>query len=156
MNKFMKYLSVVVFILFTLPAWALDNAVSTGFFSDTAIGGYDTVAYFTQGKPVEGDKEFEFLWHDANWRFANQENLDLFKQHPEMYAAQYGGYCAWAMADGKTAGIDPDAWHIEDGKLYLNYNKKVQDDWLSTMQVDIISADKSYPKITDVNKFLSK
>jgi hypothetical protein len=156
MNKFMKYLSVVVFILFTLPAWALDSAVSTGFFSDTAIGGYDTVAYFTQGKPVEGDKEFEFLWHDANWRFANQENLDLFKQHPEMYAAQYGGYCAWAMADGKTAGIDPDAWHIEDGKLYLNYNKKVQDDWLSTMQVDIISADKSYPKITDVNKFLSK
>jgi hypothetical protein len=152
MNKFMKYLSVVVFTLFTLPAWALDNAVSTGFFSDT----YDTVAYFTQGKPVEGDKEFEFLWHDANWRFANQENLDLFKQHPEMYAAQYGGYCAWAMADGKTAGIDPDAWHIEDGKLYLNYNKKVQDDWLSTMQVDIISADKSYPKITDVNKFLSK
>jgi hypothetical protein len=155
MNKFIKYLSVIVFTLFTLPALALDNAVSTGFFSDTAIDGYDTVAYFTQGKPVVGDKKFELLWRDANWRFANQKNLDLFKQNPQKYAPQYGGYCAWAMADGKTAGIDPDAWHIEDGKLYLNYDKKVQNDWLTTMQADIISADESYPEITDVNKFPS-
>jgi hypothetical protein len=155
MNKFIKYLSVIVFTLFTLPALALDNAVSTGFFSDTAIDGYDTVAYFTQGKPVVGDKKFELLWRDANWRFANQKNLDLFKQNPQKYAPQYGGYCAWAMADGKTAGIDPDAWHIEDVKLYLNYDKKVQNDWLTTMQADIISADESYPEITDVNKFPS-
>jgi hypothetical protein len=155
MNKFIKYLSVIVFTLFTLPALALDNAVSTGFFSDTAIDGYDTVAYFTQGKPVVGDKKFELLWRDANWRFANQKNLDLFKQNPQKYAPQYGGYCAWAMADGKTAGIDPDAWHIEDGKLYLNYDKKVQNDWLTTLQADIISADESYPEITDVNKFPS-
>jgi hypothetical protein len=59
------------------------------------------------------------------------------------------------MAGGKTAGIDPDAWHIEDGKLYLNYNKNVQKDWLSTMEADIVSADKHYPVITDVNKFQS-
>jgi YHS domain-containing protein len=155
MNKFVKYLSVVVFTLFTLPAIAFDDAVNTGIFNDTAIEGYDTVAYFTQGKPVEGNKKFQFLWRDANWHFANQENLDLFKQNPEMFAAQYGGYCAWAMAGGKTAGIDPDAWHIEDGKLYLNYNKNVQKDWLSTMEADIVSADKHYPVITDVNKFQS-
>ena len=74
---------------------------------------------------MKGDKKLEFLWLDANWHFASQKNLDLFKQNPEMYTAQYGGYCAWAMADGKTAGIDPDSWHIEDGKLYLNYNNKI-------------------------------
>jgi beta-xylosidase len=72
-----------------------------------------------------------------------------------MYAAQYGGYCAWAMATGKTAGIDPDVWHIEDGKLYLNYNKNVQQEWFETLQADIVSADKNYPEITDVKKFLS-
>lgn len=156
MNKCMKYLCVVVFTLFTLPAFALDDAVSTGIFNNTAIDGYDTVAYFTQGMPVQGDKTFTLLWRDANWYFADQENLDLFAQNPEMYAAQYGGYCAWAMAGGKTAGIDPDAWHIEDGKLYLNYNKNVQEDWLSTMETDIISGDENYPKITDVGKYLSK
>jgi len=151
----MKYLGVCVFTLFTLPAFATDDAVSTGFFNDIAIDGYDTVAYFTQGKPVEGDKKFQFSWRDANWRFASQENLDLFKQNPEKYAAQYGGYCAWAMAEGKTAGIDPDIWHIEDGKLYLNYDKGVQKDWLSDLQADIVSADKNYPKITDVSKYLN-
>jgi len=155
MNKFVKYLGILVFTLFTLPAFALDDAVNTGIFNDTAIDGYDTVAYFTESKPVEGNKTFQFSWHDANWLFASQKNLDLFKQNPEMYAAQYGGYCAWAMAGGKTAGIDPDAWHIEDGKLYLNYNKNVQKDWLSTMEEDIVSADKNYPDITDVNKFQS-
>ena len=152
MNKFVKYLGVCVFTLFALPAFATDDAVSTGFFNDTAIDGYDTVAYFTQGKPVEGDKKFQFLWRDANWRFASQENLDLFKQNPEKYAAQYGGYCAWAMAEGKTAGIDPDIWHIEDGKLYLNYDDGVQKDWLADMQADIVSADKNYPKIIPLEK----
>jgi YHS domain-containing protein len=155
MNNIMKYLSVVVFTLFTLPVFAIDDAVSTGLFNDTAIDGYDTVAYFTQGKPVEGDEKFEFLWRDANWLFANQENLDLFKQNPEMYAAQYGGYCAWAMADGKTASIDPEQWHIEDGKLYLNYNKKVKKEWLTTKQADIMSANKNYPEVTDISKYLS-
>lgn len=154
MNRLIKYLSAAILTVFTLPAFALDDAVNTGFFNNIAIEGYDTVAYFTQSKPVEGDKKFEFVWREANWRFASQENLEMFKQNPEMYAAQYGGYCAWAMADGKTAGIDPDSWHIEDGKLYLNYNKKVQKEWLSTMQKDIESADKNYPKITDVNKYL--
>lgn len=154
MNKLLKYLSVIFLTLYTLPAFALDDAVSTGFFNDIAIDGYDTVAYFTQGKAVSGEKKFQFLWRDANWRFSSQENLDLFKQNPVKYAAQYGGYCAWAMAAGKTAGIDPEAWHIEDGKLYLNYNKKVQNEWLSTMAADIISANKNYPKITDVNKYI--
>lgn len=129
--------------------------MSTAIFNDTAIDGYDTVAYFTQGKPVEGEKKFQFLWRDVNGRFASQQNLELFKQNPDMYAAQYGGYCAWAMATGKTAGIDPDVWHIEDGKLYLNYNKNVQQEWFETLKADIVSADKNYPEITDVKKFLS-
>ena len=154
MNKLINYLSVIIFSLFTLPVFALDNAVSTGLFNDTAIDGYDTVAYFTQGKPVAGDKKFQILWRDANWRFVSQKNLQLFTENPEMYAAQYGGYCAWAMADGRTAGIDPDAWHIEEGKLYLNYNKNVQKEWLETMEADIISADKRYPEITDVSQYL--
>ena len=105
MNKFVKYLSIVIFTLFTLPAFALNDAVNTGIFNDTAIDGYDTVAYFTESKPVEGNKKFQFLWRDANWLFASQKNLDLFKQNPEMYAAQYGGYCAWAMAGKKLLGL---------------------------------------------------
>ncbi|MBU3005007.1 YHS domain-containing (seleno)protein [Paraglaciecola arctica] len=153
MHKLMKYLVATIFTLVTLPALALDDAVNTGFFNNTAIEGYDTVAYFTQGKPVEGNKKFQVLWRDANWRFSSQKNLELFKQNPEMYAAQYGGYCAWAMADSKTAGIDPNAWHIEDGKLYLNYNQEIKKDWLLTIDADIVSANKYYSEITNVKKY---
>jgi hypothetical protein len=155
MNKFVKYLGVFTFALFALPALALDDAVNTGRFNDTAIDGYDTVAYFTQGKPVEGEKKFQFTWLDANWRFASQENLDLFKAMPEKYAPQYGGWCAYAMSDeGRTVRIDNDAWHIHKGKLYLNYSISVQNAWLEDKLTSIVQADGYYPKTTNVNQYL--
>lgn len=153
MNKFVKTISILFFVIFALPTLAADDAVKTGFFNNTAIEGYDTVAYFTQGKPVKGSDKYTYTWRDADWHFSSEDNLMLFKENPETYAAQYGGYCAWAMASGKTASIDPEIWHIEDGKLYLNYNKKVQDDWFSNLEADILSADKKYPEITNVNQY---
>ena len=77
----------------------------------------------------------------------------MFKLAPEKYAAQYGGYCAWAMASGKTASIDPEIWYIEEGKLYLNYNKKVQEDWFSNLQNDILAADQKYLEVTNVKQY---
>jgi len=153
MTKFITRTLLLISTLFTFSAFAADDAVSTGFFNNVAIDGYDTVAYFTEGKPVEGSDKFETIWRDATWKFSSQENLDLFKQAPTKYAAQYGGYCAWAMSDGKTAGIDPEVWHIEDGKLYLNYNTSVQKEWFLNLKNDITSADKFYPEITNVKKY---
>jgi len=57
-----------------------------------AIEGYDPVAYFTQGKPLNGSKEFTYTWMGAQWRFTSSQYLDLFKSNPEKYAPQYGGY----------------------------------------------------------------
>lgn len=152
-------ISILFFILsaFSLSALALDDAVNTGRFNNTAIDGYDTVAYFTQSKPVKGDKQYEFNWRDANWRFSSQEHLDLFKANPEKYAPQYGGWCAYAMSDeGRTVRIDEDAWHIHQGKLYLNYSKSVQKAWLEDKIANIQQADGFYPQSTDVNKYLKK
>lgn len=59
---------------------------------DVAIKGYDPVAYFTMGKPVKGDKEFEYKWEGAKWRFSGKEHLKLFIDAPEKYVPQYGGY----------------------------------------------------------------
>ncbi|TDF35562.1 YHS domain-containing protein [Alteromonadaceae bacterium M269] len=142
--------------LVALPALAAKDAVNTkGFGNSAAIKGYDTVAYFTQSKAVKGSDEFTTQWHGATWQFSSQANLDLFKGNPEKYAPQYGGYCAWAMADGdgRTAGIDPDVWHIHEGKLYLNYNRNVQKEWLSTKLADIKVADRNYPNVTDVKEY---
>ncbi len=112
-----------------------------------AIKGYDPVAYFTAGRPVEGDSDFVYEWRDATWRFASAAHRDLFAADPEKYAPQYGGFCAWAVSQGKTAPIDPDAWRIVDGKLYLNYSAKVQKTWEEDIPGFIQKADANWPQL---------
>lgn len=128
-------------------AQAADDLIYTGLFSNTAVGGYDTVAYHTEGEPVRGARDFQTEWNGATWRFASQENLDLFLADPEAYAPQYGGYCAWAMAEGYTAKGDPNFWRIVDGKLYLNFNQEIQDRWETDIPGFISAADANYPAI---------
>ena len=121
--------------------------IYTSFFSDQALSGYDTVAYFRQGKPVEGDEKFSFEYKGAQWLFSSQSNLDAFILSPESYAPQYGGYCAWAAADGRTASGDPLQWTIINNKLYLNYNAAVKADWLKDAEKFIIEADNNWPAL---------
>ena len=125
------------------------DPVYTGTFSDLAVGGYDPVAYFTEGQPLEGSGDFELEWNGATWRFASQANLEAFKAEPEAYAPQYGGYCAWAVAQGYTASTVPEAWHITDGKLYLNYSLGVRDTWRQDIPGHIAKADGNWPKVLD-------
>ncbi|MEM6491044.1 MAG: YHS domain-containing (seleno)protein [Pseudomonadota bacterium] len=123
------------------------DVINQTFFGGLAIEGYDTVAYFTEGKPVEGDEAFESEWKDATWRFASAENKALFDADPEKYAPQYGGYCAFAVAKNTTASIEPDLWDIVDGKLYLNYSKSVQDKWRADIPGMIATANGNWPAI---------
>ena len=127
------------------PVWGVEPVFTN--LSGKAIRGYDPVAYFKQGKPVEGQKKFQYEWNGAKWYFASQENLDDFTRSPESYAPQYGGYCAWAISQGYTASTDPDAWHIHDGKLYLNYSKGVQKTWSRSIPGNIQKGDKNWPGI---------
>jgi YHS domain-containing protein len=126
---------------------AAGGIINSSFLRGIAIDGYDPVAYFTEGKPVEGSSDFEYEWMGATWRFASAADRDQFAADPEKYAPQYGGYCAYAVSQGTTADIDPDAWHIEDGKLYLNLNKKVQSIWLKDIPGYISKANANWPKI---------
>jgi len=114
-----------------------------------AVRGYDVVAYFTDGKPVKGSSEFATDWNGTTWHFASQDHLDRFKADPEKYAPQYGGYCAWAVAKGKTASTDPDAWKIVDGKLYLNYNANIQEKWEADIAALIEKGNANWPKVLD-------
>jgi YHS domain-containing protein len=112
-----------------------------------AIKGYDPVAYFLEGRPVQGTREFEYTWMGAKWLFASAENRALFEADPEKYAPQYGGYCAYAVSQGKTADIEPEAWNIIGGKLYLNLNKEVQELWSKDPRGYIEKADRNWPGI---------
>ncbi|OKH17797.1 YHS domain-containing (seleno)protein [[Limnothrix rosea] IAM M-220] len=119
--------------------------------NDVAIKGTDPVAYFTESQVVEGSEEFAYEWNGATWHFASAENRDLFSANPEEYAPQYGGYCAWAAAQGYVADIDPTAWSIVDGRLYLNFDAGVQRRWEKDIPGFIADADEKWPDIVAEN-----
>jgi YHS domain-containing protein len=113
--------------------------------SGVAIKGYDPVAYFTQSKPVKGAPAFAYEWMNSKWWFASAEDRDEFARDPKKYAPQYGGYCAYGVSQGHTAPIDPEAWTIIDGKLYLNYSKGVKKTWSEAMPKHIDEANRNWP-----------
>ena len=113
-----------------------------------AIKGFDPVAFHKTGKPVEGSSKYELKWKDVKWRFASAEQRDVFKAAPDKYAPQYGGYCAWAVSQGTTAGVDPkNAWKIVEGKLYLNYNVDIQKKWAKDIPGNTKKADANWPDV---------
>jgi enamine deaminase RidA (YjgF/YER057c/UK114 family) len=117
-----------------------------------AISGYDPVAYFTVGKPVPGRSEFEHSWHNARWRFASAAHRDAFAGNPDGYAPQYDGYCALGVAveTAHKDTVDPEAWAIVDGKLYLNHDRHWADVWHEKAAENIQRADEAWKTVKDL------
>ena len=140
-------LGILIAISILVPATAMAVEPVNSSFLRGAIKGHDPVAYFTQGGPAKGKGAHQHEWMGATWYFANAENMELFAADPEKYAPQYGGYCAYAVSQGYTAKIDPDAWRIVDDKLYLNFSLKVQKIWEKDIPGYIVKADANWPKV---------
>ena len=121
-------------LLLTLAATLLPYAAFAGDATNIdgrgiAIHGHDPVAYFVEGKPVIGKPEHRVTVGAATYWFASEANLQTFKADPSKYEPQYGGYCAYGVAQGYKPDIDPAAFRIVDGKLYLNLSPAVQKRW---------------------------
>lgn len=136
------------FILPTPHAYAGNDPVYTSWRNNVALDGYDTVSFFT-GTPLKGNPSFQTEHKGAIWMFTTRANLDLFKTNPSVFAPQYGGYCAWAIAYGKLAKGSPENWYVEDGRLFLNFNSRIQKKW-NKSRIDFIQkADERWPAILD-------
>ncbi len=125
-----------------IPAYNVDAA-------NVAIHGYDTVAYFTEGKATKGKSEFERVWQDARWHFASATNRDLFGTNPDRYAPQYGGYCSGGLSVGEYADVDPEAWTIVDGKLYMTRTMELRDNWRKAPAAHIGNAEYNWENYRD-------
>lgn len=112
-----------------------------------ALGGTDPVAYFDEGRPRAGSQEHRAEWSGAVWLFSSARNRERFVADPRAFAPQYGGWCAWAAARGYAASTTPEAWAIVDGKLYLNYSRRIHRRWESDRDADISRADANWPNI---------
>jgi YHS domain-containing protein len=120
-----------------------------------AIKGYDPVAYFTDNKPVMGSKTHSFVYEGVIYEFASAAHRKLFVADPEKYVPQFGGFCAYGTATGHKAVIDPAAFTIVDGKLYLNYSTKVREKWQQDEAGYIQRAKEAWPSVsqqTDVHQ----
>ena len=148
----MKKLPILLFLLFPLILFAQKKNIDE---NSLAVGGYDLVSYFTQDNPQKGKESIALNWEGARFLFANQENKALFKKNPEKYLPAYGGWCAYAMVKGKEVEINPKAFHIQQGKLYLFYKTNWVDTktkWIKNQAVYKAKADQAWAKkITQKN-----
>ncbi|MCE9597165.1 MAG: YHS domain protein [Spirochaetia bacterium] len=126
-----------------LTAGLSAEPLNKSFFGNKAIHGYDAVSYF-KGKPVPGSADISMEYRGAVWFFATRENLAEFRARPAAFAPQYGGYCAYAVANGYLADVDPLSWRIVSGKLYLNYDSDIQKKWEATRAEMIRNADSNF------------
>ncbi len=117
--------SLGLWLIIGPPALADERIATTA--DDIAIKGYDTVAYFTDGRALKGSSEFEYGWQDAKWLFATAEHRDLFARDPERYAPQFGGFCAGGLSLGYMIDADPENWSIIDGRLYIDHTERGRD-----------------------------
>ncbi len=147
-----KWLVAVALVLLSTLAGQVSSAraaeVNTGYFGNVAIMGYDPVAYFTMNDAVKGSEDYAFEWLGATWLFANEEHRQTFTASPIKYAPQYGGLCSLGVAYGEvTRDIDPEAWSIIKGKLYLNYSKGAAGKFGKDADNLIARADAKWPKV---------
>jgi len=144
----MRVLLANLAMLFCL-AFAPLRAETPVFYSQggSAINGYDTVAYFTTGEPVEGRADIAVMWKGVVWHFSSQANRESFEANPRAYAPQYGGYCAYGVSLGYRDTTEPEVWHIVDGKLYLIHTHFVRTLWKRDMRGHIASANANWPAV---------
>ena len=120
-----------------------------GLHSAPAVQGYDVVSYYTEKRPAKGNGHYVANHEGATYLFSSEENLAEFKKTPEKYAPAYNGYCAFGVSVGKKFIGDPEVWRIVDGKLYLNLDANIQEQWLKDVPGKIKEADKNWKRIAN-------
>lgn len=136
-------MKILLFLfLFWLSLLAEDSTVC----SDTAIGGYDVVTYYS-GKPQKGNVLLSYQFDDQLWFFSSEKNRELFIEDPHNYLPEYGSYCSYGMRFSLT--VDPEDYRfysIVNNKLYFNFDEKIQKRWNKRNEYYIRKADKRWLK----------
>jgi YHS domain-containing protein len=146
-----RFLTLMLAVVFATPAFAGEYFERDG----VAIYGYDPIAYFSDMKPVKGSAEFRAEYQSSTFHFSTVANRDSFIANPDKFAPQYGGYCAFGMAKGYKAAIDPAAFTVVGDKLYLNYSETVRSKWVLDIPGYIHKANENWPdvrKLTTVHE----
>ncbi len=135
--------------LASLAMWAGSALAASPEHSTTAVGGYDVVSYRTGEKPVRGNGNHLVVHEGVTYLFQNEENRKAFEKNPQSYVPAYGGYCAFGVSVGKKFVGDPDVWRVVDGRLYLNLDTRIQEEWVKDVPGNIRQANARWTEIRD-------
>jgi YHS domain-containing protein len=144
----MRRLLTAILLLATLTSLGSAQAVNTDS-AGLALKGFDPVAYFTMQRATPGDPQYTAVHEGATYRFASAANRDTFAKEAAKYAPQYGGYCAFGVAGGYKVKVDPEAFSVRDGKLYLNYDARVQARWLKDVPGYLSKSEANWSALKD-------
>jgi hypothetical protein len=133
------------FAVIAAPAWAQDSGQVDS--RRLAIGGYDPVAYFTDGQPLLGKPEFEHAWDEARYRFVSAQHMTLFRTDPDRFAPQFAGSCAMAMSKGTKVEANPKNWVISNGRLFVFFSSDAAARFQADPQGTAAAADKNWEQL---------
>ncbi len=144
-----KALLLLVCLLASSAVFAQNKSLQNLDKQGVAIQGYDPVAFFTQGKPVKGQSQFESSYKGAKYLFASAEDKATFDANPAKYEPQFGGFCAYAVSEGHTAPVKVEAFMIVNGRLLMQYDLDIRKTFEKDPQGRLAKADKNWPAIVD-------
>ena len=142
--------SIAALVLLSTSAFA-GNLVNVSGASNAAVSGYDPVAFFTDGKAVNGSPFITAEYEGATYFFASEEHKKLFTEAPAKYAPQTGGFCAYGVSLGKLFPVDISTWQVRNGKLYLNLNADVLKKFNADFDGNVARAEKNWPALVKKN-----
>jgi hypothetical protein len=142
-RRFIASSAALLSLACTSPARAGQAHVFTE--NGVAIRGADAVAYFRGLGPVAGTISERVRWRGAVWLFATREHRDAFERDPRRFAPRFGGYCAYTLSQGALAPIDPRAYKVHRGRLYLLHSREKRTAWMRNLERNIKLAEENWP-----------
>jgi len=150
LKRFRRTIWFIILVMLGSPPLAIGG----GFFEHdgVAIKGYDPVAYIIKQQALKGSPGYASEYMGSTFHFSSADNREAFEQQPQRFAPQYGGYCAFGVVKGYKASIDPSAFTIVEGKLYLNYSQSVMKQWRVDIPGNIQKGDRNWPEVAATEK----
>ena len=142
--------SIAALVLLSASAFAGDLVNVSGA-SKIAVSGYDTVAFFTDSKAVNGSPFITAEHQGATYFFATEEHKKLFTESPDKYVPQFGGFCTFGVSINKLLPVDISTWQVRDGKLYLNLNPDIRTKFDADFEGNVAKATKNWPGLFKKN-----
>lgn len=125
------------------------NAMAADELDIQALGGRDPVAYQTEGKAIRGDGFILSKYNGLTYLFTSKDHKATFDKSPEKYVPQFGGWCAFGISVGKKFHADPDAFVVQDGKLYVNVNQDILKKFKADLTGNTKKAEANWTKLKD-------